>query len=218
MENKEPQTAEQAAQETLDIISKAKKNSKIILGLSLLVLCVIVAILIWFFVAKSGSAKADEAIARADVEQNDSIAMVKYQEAAEMGYKSGNRAKLEVAIRYYQEGKYQEALDYLKDASIDDKVVAAGALTLEGDCYVNLKEYDKALSAFDKAISKADKNPQIVPLVLVKEANVYKAQEKYADAAKALKTIIDEYPQFSQQNQYDVRKNYEMLNDMAKGE
>ena len=53
---------------------------------------VIAAILIWFFVAKSGSAKADEAIGRADVAQNDSVALVLYKEAATHGYKSGNRA------------------------------------------------------------------------------------------------------------------------------
>ena len=209
MENNQPQAPEQGAQEAQDIITRAKANSKLILGLSIFILVVIAAILIWFFVAKSGSAKADEAIGRADVAQNDSVALVLYKEAATHGYKSGNRAKMEVAIRLYQEGNYEEALSYLKDSSADDHIAAAGVYTLMGDCYVNLKQYPEALKAYDKAVSKADKNPSIVPVVLIKEANVYRAEKNYEGEYNALKTIVDEYPQFIQQSQTDIRKYYE---------
>lgn len=210
MENNEPknQLATDAV-EGQDIISRAKANSKLILGLSVFILAVIVGIFIWFFVAKSGSQKADEAVGRADVEQNDSIAMVLYKEAATKGYKSGNRAKVEVAIRLYQEGKYQDALDYLKSASLDDKVAAAGVYTLMGDCYVNLNQYDDAVKAFNKAISKADENPVIVPVILVKQANVYREMKDYSAEYKALSTLIEDYPQFVQTSQTDFRKYYE---------
>lgn len=212
MENNQPTaTPEQGVAEAQDILAKAKSNSKKIIAVSVIVLVCIVGILVWFFVAKNGSAKADEAIARADAaaSANDSTALVLYKDAAQHGYKSGNRARLEVAMRLYQEGKYEEALSYLKDASVDDKIVAAGALTLEGDCYVNLKKYDEAISAYGKAVSKADKNPAIVPVILIKEANVYRAQNNYAKEAEVLKNIIDNYPQFAASNQADVRKLYE---------
>ncbi len=212
MENNQPKaTPEQGVAEAQDILAKAKSNSKKIIAVSVIVLVCIVGILVWFFVAKNGSAKADEAIARADAaaSANDSTALVLYKDAAQHGYKSGNRARLEVAMRLYQEGNYEEALSYLKDASVDDKIVAAGALTLEGDCYVNLKKYDEAISAYGKAVSKADKNPAIVPVILIKEANVYRAQNNYAKEAEVLKNIIDNYPQFAASNQADVRKLYE---------
>lgn len=212
MENNQPTaTPEQGVAEAQDILAKAKSNSKKIIAVSVIVLVCIVGILVWFFVAKNGSAKADEAIARADAaaSANDSTALVLYKDAAQHGYKSGNRARLEVAMRLYQEGNYEEALSYLKDASVDDKIVAAGALTLEGDCYVNLKKYDEAISAYGKAVSKADKNPAIVPVILIKEANVYRAQNNYAKEAEVLKNIIDNYPQFAASNQADVRKLYE---------
>lgn len=212
MENNQPKaTPEQGVAEAQDILAKAKSNSKKIIAVSVIVLVCIVGILVWFFVAKNGSAKADEAIARADAaaSANDSTALVLYKDAAQHGYKSGNRARLEVAMRLYQEGKYEEALSYLKDASVDDKIVAPGALTLEGDCYVNLKKYDEAISAYGKAVSKADKNPAIVPVILIKEANVYRAQNNYAKEAEVLKNIIDNYPQFAASNQADVRKLYE---------
>ncbi len=200
---------EQKAGEAQDIISRAKANSKLILGLSIFILAVIAAILIWFFVAKAGSAKADEAVGRADVAQNDSVAMVLYKEAAAHGYKSGNRAKIEVAIRLYQDGKYEEALSYLDDASADDHIVAAGIYSLKGDCLVNLNQYPEALKAYGKAISKADENPSVVPVILIKKANVHRAEKDYESEYEALKTIIDEYPQFVQQSQTDIRKYYE---------
>ena len=210
MENKDLQNQPvQAAEEAQDILARAKANSKRILAFSIFIFAVIAAILIWFFVAKAGSAKADEAIGRADVAPNDSVALVLYKEAAQKGYKSGNRAKVEVGMRLYKEGKYQEALDYLKDASLDDKIAAAGVYTLQGDCYVNLKQYPEAIKAFDKAISKADKNPSIVPLVLIKKANVFRAENNYKDEAEALRIIVEQYPQFMQSSQMDVRKLYE---------
>jgi len=210
MENKNLQSQPaQAAEEAQDILARAKANSKRILTFSIFILAVIAAILIWYFVAKAGSAKADEATGRADIAPNDSIALVLYKEAAQNGYKSGNRAKAEAGIRLYQQGKYEEALEYLKDASLDDKIAAAGVLTLEGDCYVNLKQYPEALKAFDKAISKADKNPSIVPVVLIKKANVLRAQQDYKAETEALKIIVEQYPQFLQTTQIDVRKLYE---------
>ena len=216
MENKEPKApVEQGAEEAQDIISRAKANSKLLIGVSVFVLVVIVAILVWFMVAKDHSAKADEAIGKADVEQNDSIALNLYKDAATHGYKSGNRAKIEVAMRLYQDGKYEEALEYLKDASVDSDIVESGVLTLEGDCYVNLKQYDAALSCYQKAVSAADKNPSIVPIVLVKEANVYREQQNYEEEARAYKTILDDYPQFTQMSSADVRKFYERAKDQA---
>ncbi|MDE6300943.1 MAG: tetratricopeptide repeat protein [Muribaculaceae bacterium] len=210
MENNEPknQLAAELA-ESQDIVSRAKANSKLILGLSVFILVVIVAIFIWFFVAKSGSHKADEAAGRADIAQNDSIALVLYKEAATKGYKSGNRAKVEAAIRLYQAGQYQEALDYLKDASIGDKVIAAGTYTLMGDCYSNLNQYAEAAKAYGKAISKADKNPVVVPIILVKQANVYRELKDYQAEYKALNTLMEDYPQFVQTSQTDFRKYFE---------
>lgn len=216
MENNEPKTpVVDGAQEAQDILARAKTNSKRILCLSIFILAVIAAILIWFFVAQNGSRKADEAIGRADVAQNDSIALQLYKEAAQHGYKSGNRAKIEVATRLYQQGKYEEALEYLKDASADDKIIASGIYALTGDCYVNLQKPADAIKAFEKAVSKADKNPMIVPLILIKEANVYRSEKNYSAEAKALKTIIDQYPQYMQTSQLDVRKLYERAKAMA---
>lgn len=207
MEKKTPATEQ--IEQAEDIVAKARANKKTLVGVSVALVVVIAAVLVWLLVAQSGSRKADELIARADAAQNDSIALSLYADAAKAGYKSGNRAKAEMGIRLYREGKYEEALKYLDDASLDDEIAAAGVYTLQGDCHVNLDQLDQALKCYNKAISKADKNPEIVPFVLIKEANIYRAQEKYADEAKAYKTILDDYPTYVATTRVDIKKYYE---------
>ena len=208
MENNQPHI-QPVNQEEADFVAKTKKYRKQLTGLFIAVVVVLVAILVWFLVRQSQAAKADQAIALADVEQNDSIALELYKDAASHGTNSGDRAKIESAIRLYNAGNYEEALKYLNDASASDEIVAAGIQTLKGDCYVNLKNYDAALSAYDKAIKEADHNSQLVPIILIKKAHVYNELKDYSAEAKAYGKIVDEYPTYGEAANLDIRKYYE---------
>lgn len=191
------------------IIAKARANKEVLVWCLAGVFILAIGVLIWLMVAQSGSRKADELIAKADAAQTDSVALALYADAAKAGYKSGNRAKAELGIRYYRDGKYEDALKYLDDCSLDDNIAAAGVYTLRGDCHVNLDQLDEALACYKKAVSKADKNPEIVPFVLIKEANIYRAQKNYADEAKCYKTILDEYPTYVASTRTDLEKYYQ---------
>ncbi|MDE6575136.1 MAG: hypothetical protein K2L84_07385 [Muribaculaceae bacterium] len=191
------------------ILAKARKNKKTIVTCLVAAAVLLVGALAWIFAANSGERKAAELVGAADMAQNDSVATALYMEAAKAGYKGGNRARAMVGIKLYNEGEYEKALEYLDDASLDDNIAAAGIYTLRGDCHVNLDQLDKALSCYQKAVSKADKNPEIVPFVLIKEANIYREQKNYAAEAKAYKTIIDEYPSYVRNVRTDIRKYYE---------
>ena len=208
MENKNP-NIQPVNQEEADFVTKTKKYRKQLTAFFIAVVIVLVAILIWFLVRQSQVAKADQAIALADVEQNDSIALNLYKDAATHGTKSGDRAKIETAIRLYQAGNYEEAVKYLDDASASDEIVAAGIETLKGDCYVNLQNYDAAIKAYEKAIKEANHNSQLVPIILIKEANVYREQKNYAAEAKAYGKIVEEYPTYGEAANLDIRKYYE---------
>ncbi|MCM1067826.1 MAG: hypothetical protein NC418_09675 [Muribaculaceae bacterium] len=192
-----------------DILAKAKANKKSIIWGFITAAVIIIGVLIWLLVAQAGSRKADELVAKADAATTDSVACALYADAANAGYKSGNRAKAELAIRLYNDGKYEEALKYLDDCSLDDEIAAAGVYTLRGDCHVNLDQLDAALKSYKKAISTADGNPEIVPFVLIKEANIYREQKNFADEAKCYKTILDEYPQYVRTTRTDIKKYYE---------
>lgn len=207
MENSRPTAQEVDKSE--EILAKARANKKVIIWSLVVAAVCVVAVLVYILVAQAGSRKADELIAKADAAQNDSIALTLYAQAADAGYKSGNRAKAEMGIRLYRDGKYQEALEYLDDCSLDDEIAEAGVETLKGDCYVNLDQLDKAISAYKDAISDADENPEIVPFVLIKMANIYRSQGNYEAEAKAYKEIIDKYPSYVNSTRIDIRKFYE---------
>ncbi len=197
---------EQAQQ---DVLSKVKAHKKKLVLASVIIAALCVIALVWYFITMSGAKKADERVARADTEVNDSIALSYYQQAAEMGYKSGNRAGINAGIMLYRQGKYQEALDNLTESSSESSLIEAGRLSLIGDCYVNLKDYDKALDAFKKAYNAADENPQIAPFILVKQANIYRQQGHFELEYECYNTIKNEYPEYMQslsERRTDLRK------------
>lgn len=201
-----PNKAQEAVQEDLNLIEKAKANrNKITIGVVILAVALIVGFG-WWIISSNGNKKADNAIALADIEQNDSLALAYYQDAAKLGYKSGNRAGLEAAIALYQKGEYEQALGYLKDASVKSSLVEAGRYSLMGDCYVNLEKLDDALKAYKNAVKAAENNPQVVPFVLVKEANVYRALGKYNDEYECYQEIYKNYPAYAQSLRFDIRK------------
>lgn len=129
---------------------------------------------------------------------NDSIAAAQYKAVADKysGDTAGKLAALSAAEAFYNDGKYQDALDCLKRFSTKDDVLEANALVLTGDCYVNLNKYDEAVDAFQRAVRKGKGNPQIVPRTLLKEANVFDAQKKYDKALECYEIIKKEYPEF----------------------
>ncbi|MBD5291395.1 MAG: tetratricopeptide repeat protein [Bacteroides sp.] len=133
---------------------------------------------------------------------NDSIAAAEYKKVADSygSNDAGKLAALSAAESYYNMGKYKEAAAELDRFSTSEPVLEANAKVLEGDCYVNLKNYDKALSCFDKALSLAKGNEQIAVRVLLKEANIYDAQKKYDKALSCYETIKKEYPNFQPGN------------------
>lgn len=183
-----------------------KVNKKAITIAAVVVAVIVVVGLAIYLVRLNGSKKAAETIAVADLEMNDSIALNQYMKAAELGYKSGNRAKLNCAIALYKKGDYNKALEYLKDANIDSEIVDAGRLTLMGDCYANTGKLDEALDCYNKAISASDNNPQVAPFVLVKEANIYREQKKYDKEYEAYEKIFNNYPEYVMGLNFDIRK------------
>lgn len=130
---------------------------------------------------------------------NDTVAAAEYGKVADKysGTDAGNLAALSAAEALYNIGKYAEAAKYLQKFSSDDDVLEANALVLLGDCYVNIKKYDEAISAFQKAVRTANNNPQIVPRTLLKEAVVYDELKKYDQALKCYEMIKSDFPTFS---------------------
>lgn len=184
-------------------------NKKIILWVVGIVVIIAAMILSYIFFFKNPRmTKAFEAYNEVEIKAqgNDSIAALEYKKVADQygSNDAGKLAALSAAEAYYNQGKYKEAAAYLEKFSSSEPVLAANALVLTGDCYVNMKQYDTALDYFQKALKKADKNPQIAPRVLLKEANVYDEQKKYDKALACYEEIKNDYPAFAMGNGLDI--------------
>lgn len=129
---------------------------------------------------------------------NDTVRAREYAKVADKygSFDAGNVAALAAAESFYNIGKYQDAVKYLDKFSTSDDVMDAQAKMLLGDCYVNLKKYDDALSTYNSCVRKAAGNPQIVPVALYKEGNVYDEQKNWQKALDCYTQIKTEFPTF----------------------
>ena len=149
-------------------------------------------------------------IAKADMEVslgNDSLALAQYKSVADnFSNSAANRANLDAAILLYEDGKYEEAAAYINKFDAEGVIVGPASQSLLGDCYVNLKKYDEALGAYDKAISLSNDNSLYTPLFMIKKATVYRELKNYAAEADVFQTIKDKYPTFIQSYNFDLDK------------
>lgn len=180
-------------------IETNKKAMGIAMGAILVVAALTFA---WLYLYKiPNNNKAMEAYNKVELSSmmSDSLSAAQYKKVADeySGTAAGKLAALSAAETLYNSGKYEEAAKYLKKFSSSDKVLAANAQILLGDCYVNLKKYDDAIAAFKAGEKKGKGNPQIAPRALLKMAVVYDEQKKYSDALACYETIKKDYPEFS---------------------
>lgn len=197
----------QPVNETKGAAETLTKKKNIIIAVAVIIFLAIAGYISWDAYKAKSQQKSDLALAEINQDKlmanpGDSVLLVKYLKLANEGNKT---AALEAAVILYRDTAYADCIKALdKAATLDSKIAEAGRLTLKGDCYVNLNNYDEALKCYKKAVSAADKNPEIVPFILIKEANVYRAQGKYAEEAKAYEEILTSYPDYA--NGHDVQK------------
>ena len=199
-------------------VANNKKGILIVIGI---ILVVAAFVLSYLFIYKNPymNRAFEDYNAVAINSANDSIAAAQYMAVADQynGEVAGNLAALSAGEVLYDRGEYELAAQYLKQFSSKDYLLESNALVLTGDCYVNLGDYPQALEYYHKAIRKAKGNPQIVPRVLLKEANIYDSMEDYQKALDCYMTIQQNYPQFQLGNNasldaYIARENARLAN------
>ena len=106
--------------------------------------------------------------------------------------KSSNLAKYYAGIIYLKQGKYEDAITYLKKFSSKDEFVGPMATGSIGDAYMELGQKDKALEYYLKASSQ-QVNDLTSPLYLMRAAFVYEDQGKFDKAVELYKKIQKEH-------------------------
>ena len=108
------------------------------------------------------------------------------------GTKAANLANFYIGASYLKLGEYENAIRALKDFSADDELVQARAYSLVGDAYMELDDFESAISWFDKA-SSYNPNDEFTPAYLSKLALAYEVNGDLSKAAATYGKIIKDY-------------------------
>ncbi len=116
--------------------------------------------------------------------------------------KAGNLASYYAGVIYLKKGDFQAAIDNLQNADLDDEIVGSMAEGSLGDAYVELGNFDKALSYYNDAASHS-KNMLTTPMYLKKAGLIYEDQKKYDAALKNYERIKNDFPKSNEARSID---------------
>lgn len=116
--------------------------------------------------------------------------------------KAGNLASYYAGIIYLKKGDFQAAVENLQNADLDDEIVGSMAEGSLGDAYVELGNFDKALSYYNDAVSHS-KNMLTTPMYLKKAGLIYEDQKKYDAALKNYERIKKDFPKSNEARSID---------------
>ncbi|MBC3784807.1 tetratricopeptide repeat protein [Spirosoma utsteinense] len=107
---------------------------------------------------------------------------------------AGNLANFYAGLGLLKQGKYDEAIDHLKNFSSSDLLVQARAYALIGDAYMEKKSFDEAADQYRKAADYKS-NKFFTPGYLMKLAIAYEQAKQNDKAVSAYNEIIEKYAQ-----------------------
>ena len=220
-QNQSARTTLEEVNESLTSAAQRIEDNKKYINWALIAIAVIALLAIGYIygIRNPNLEKAKNEIGDADLELmmgDQDKALTDYEKvAAAYSNKTAERAHLNAAILLYEKGEYEKAIKHLEDFSPAGNLVGPASQSLLGDCYVNLKKLDKALSAYDKAISLAGENELYAPAFMIKKATVLHEQKKFADEAAIYQEIKDKYYSYTRQAGFDVDKYLERANALA---
>ncbi|PID91969.1 MAG: hypothetical protein CSA96_05605 [Bacteroidetes bacterium] len=108
--------------------------------------------------------------------------------------KSAKIAHYYAGVCFHQLGDHEAAVDYLSKYKTSDLLVGAAKYATLGDAYVELGEYDKALTAYRHGVDKYE-NSFSSPILLKKMGIVYEEIEDLHAALETYKRIESEFPE-----------------------
>ena len=116
---------------------------------------------------------------------------------------SANIANAYLGSLYLKQGKFQEAIEYLKKYSETGSIILDPlVIGLTGDAYSESHDYKNAADYYKKAADKSQ-NSYTTPLFLKKLGLVYEQLNEYQDAEKAYSRIKTDFPESAEASTID---------------
>ena len=116
--------------------------------------------------------------------------------------KSANLAHYYLGICYLNQGKFQDAINQLKEFDTDDEILGPVATGAIGDANLELGKKEEAVNFYLKAAKQND-NKFITPYYLMKAAVAYEEQKDYKNAVKIYEQIKSNYNDSSEGRDID---------------
>ncbi len=112
----------------------------------------------------------------------------------EFGGNTQNLSDLYLGITFLKQGKYDQAIEKLKNFSSADLLVQARAYSLIGDAYAEKKSFGEAIDYYQKA-AEYKPNKFFTPTYLLKLALAFEANKQGKEALDAYSQITDKFPE-----------------------
>ena len=97
------------------------------------------------------------------------------------------------------------AIKYLNDFQSNDEILSSLALSTIGDSFIQLNQLNDGLDYFEKALSKANDNSFIMPLILMKAGDLSLFLGKKSKANKYFNQIKDDFPKSQQADNIEMK-------------
>jgi tetratricopeptide (TPR) repeat protein len=107
---------------------------------------------------------------------------------------SGNLAQYYLGISLLKTGKFEEAIEHLEEFDGKDQIVGPQATGAIGDAYLELGQFDEAITFYLKAAEQSP-NAFTSPVFLKKAALVNEEKGSCITAVQLYERIKNEYPQ-----------------------
>jgi tol-pal system protein YbgF len=117
------------------------------------------------------------------------------KEEAKGSLKSKDLELYDISMAYFNQGKYEEAMDSFKDflKRYPKSDRADNAQFWVGECYMSLKQYEQAILAYQEVIKKYPKGNK-VPNALLRQAIAFLEIKDKTSSRLLLKKVIKKYP------------------------
>jgi predicted negative regulator of RcsB-dependent stress response len=109
------------------------------------------------------------------------------------GSNAGNLANFMAGAALVKQGKFDEAIEHLKNFSSSDLLIQGRAYLLIGDAYMEKKSTEDAITYYKKA-AEYKPNKTFTPAYLMKLANAYEIAKNNKEALAVYAEIVEKYP------------------------
>lgn len=118
------------------------------------------------------------------------------------GYDGAHIANYSLGGLYFEQGRYEDALDVLSSVDLEDTYLQTMAIGTRGDCYSELEDYASAVTEYVKAAKRVD-NSQTSPLFYFKAGLNAEEAGDYKKAEEFYTIIKEDYTTFANQKGID---------------